>query len=276
MPNLKRLKAVGTVVASLRGTIPYPIVRPTETLAYAGPANRYARVADVYQPATPNGTSVILIHGGGFVLGSRDMKPMQVLATDLVNAGITVCSIDYRLIPRARMPGMRDDTVLALFWWLDEVRRRGLNADAVDVIGLSAGGTLATLANEAVPRGSIRQLVLGFPLLDVSALSGRGVGALARVLFPGGDREQWSPVTVCRAMTPVTIHQGTADLLVEATVVDRVVRELRMRGVDVELFTYEGAAHGLFNVPTDAHAVLARERVVERIVSGPRRAPSQP
>jgi acetyl esterase/lipase len=269
MPNLKRLKAVGTVVASLRGGIPYATMRPTETLAYAGPANGYKRVADVYQPTTPNGTSVVLIHGGGFVIGSRDMKPMRVLATDLVNAGVTVCSVDYRLLPRARVPGMRDDAVLALFWWLDEVRRRGLNADAVDLVGLSAGGTLACLANEAVPAGSIRQLILGFPLLDVTALSGRGVGVLARVLFPKGDRARWSPVVVCTAQTPVTIHQGTADLLVKAEVVDRVVGALRDRGVSVQLHSYEGGTHGLFNAPTDAHAVVARQRVVAQVSSGP-------
>lgn len=274
MPNVQRLKAVGTVVRSLGGAIPYPTVRPTETLAYAGPANGYRRVADVYRPASPNGTSAVLVHGGGFILGSRDMKPMRVLATDLVNAGVTVCSVDYRLLPRARVPGMRDDAVLALFWWLDEVRRRGLNVGAVDLIGLSAGGTLACLANEVVPTGSVRQLVLGFPLLDVSALSGRGVSALARVLFPKGDRERWSPASVCQAKTPVTIHQGTADLLVQADVVERVVGELRRRGVDVELFTYDGASHGLFNVPTDPHAVAARRRIVDRILSGPRPVPS--
>ncbi len=275
MPNLKRLRAIGTVVRSLGGDIPYPTALPSETLAYAGPANRYQRVADVYRPNKPNGTSAVLIHGGGFVLGSRDMKPMRVLATDLVNAGITVCSVDYRLLPRARVPGMRDDAVLALFWWLDEVRRRGLNADAVDLIGLSAGGTLACLANEVVPVGSVRQLVLGFPLLDVTALSGRGFEVLARALFPKGDRARWSPSVVCKSRTPVTIHQGTADQLVHAHVVDRVVGELRDRGVRVDLHIYEGATHGLFNLPLEPHAVVARQRVVARVLGGPSKVSSQ-
>ena len=67
----------------------------------------------------------------------------------------------------------------------------------------------------------------------------------------------------------MTIHQGTADMLVQADVVKRVVAALRDRGVTVELHTYDGGTHGLFNVPLDAHAVVARERVVARILSGP-------
>ena len=66
--------------------------------AYRARARGIAPLVDTYAPAAPTGASVVLVHGGGFVIGSRRMKPMRFLATQLAAAGITVCSVDYRMI----------------------------------------------------------------------------------------------------------------------------------------------------------------------------------
>jgi len=265
MPDLKRLGALRRVLTSLTTEPPYALAEASETLPYAGPVGHAQRLADVYVPDEASGVSVLLIHGGGFVLGSRDMKPVRVLATDLVAAGVTVCAIDYRKPPHGRVPDMRDDAVLALFWWLEEMQRRGLDTERFDLMGLSAGGCLASLANEVAPKGAVRQMVLGFPLLDIEALKGIGISVLARGLFPGGDRARWSPIRQCRSTTPVIIHQGTADQLVTEEAVTNVVRVMRERGTDVTLHRYDGAPHGIFNEPDVEWAVLARERVVAEV-----------
>lgn len=267
MSNLARLAALRKVIGSLKTPLPFEPTPPTATEAYAGPAGGIERLADVYLPAEPNGTSVLMLHGGGFVMGSRDMKPMRVLAHDLVQAGVTVASVEYRLFPRARVPDQRDDAVLALFWWLDRLVELGLDPARFDLLGCSAGGTLACLANEAAPT-SVRRLQLCFPLLDVEAVGGTAVRTLARSLFPGGDLARWSPAKVCQATTPMTVHQGTADQLVDARTVDRVVEQAAARGVSVELHRYEGAAHGFFNEPDAPVPTLARRRIVHSVTQG--------
>ena len=273
MPDLARLVAVARVLNSLRRAPPH-LACPDETLPFAGPVGRSKRLADIYVPEAPCGASVLIVHGGGFLVGSRDMKPVRVLATDLVAAGVTVCAVDYRKPPHGRLPAMRDDVILAMFWWFEEIGRRGLDRDRFDLMGLSAGGTLACLANEVAPEHTVRQLLLGFPLLDIEALDGAGVNLIARGLFPGGDRSRFSPVVQCRSKTPVVIHQGTADLLVTDAVVHRAVQGMRARGASVVVHRYDGAPHGLFNAPDREWAKLARRRMVEAVTNGPEPRPA--
>jgi len=40
------------------------------------------------------------VHGGGFTVGSRAMKPMRLLATACRRAGWASLTFDYRLVPR--------------------------------------------------------------------------------------------------------------------------------------------------------------------------------
>ena len=44
----------------------------------------------------PTGASVVLVHGGGFVLGSRQMKPMRYLAAQARRGRLSVFAFDYR------------------------------------------------------------------------------------------------------------------------------------------------------------------------------------
>ena len=64
-------------------------------------ARGIAPLADVYLPDGPGPhPSVIIVHGGGFVIGSRRMKPVRYLATRLCAAGYAAAALDYRMIFR--------------------------------------------------------------------------------------------------------------------------------------------------------------------------------
>ena len=104
----------GSVVRSLwslRGAPAIATVAPTQ----AAVRYRAARGAAASR-RSPTSTSrrrrpaprCVLVHGGGFVIGSRDMKPMRFLAAKLVGAGLTVCAVDYRMIFRG---GRLDEAV---------------------------------------------------------------------------------------------------------------------------------------------------------------------
>jgi len=79
-------------------------------------ANGCSICADIYESSVPSSPSVVYIHGGGLVWGSRKrVVPEQVSA--LADHGYTVISIDHRLAPEAKLPSIAEDVRDALIWY---------------------------------------------------------------------------------------------------------------------------------------------------------------
>src|SRR5690606_24657302 len=114
----------GVGVGALARTL-LDLARPVAT-PIAGPDRRGVALgprgprADLYLPrgAGPH-ASVLLVHGGAFLIGSRAMRPVRFLADRLRAAGFAVAATDYRLLLR----GARDldaqvaDVRAALLGW---------------------------------------------------------------------------------------------------------------------------------------------------------------
>ena len=99
--------------------------------------------ADIYRPANPNGAGVLMIHGGGWRIGSKAMMPPQ--ATALANRGFTCIAIEYRLTPEAPWPAQIHDVKAAMRWFRTNAVSLGVARDRIAVLGNSAGGHLALL-----------------------------------------------------------------------------------------------------------------------------------
>ena len=85
--------------------------------------------------------TVVWIHGGALIMGGRDRINQHL--QQLVNDGLIVVSIDYRLAPETRLPAIVEDVEDAFKW----IRARGpelFHADVkrIAVWGESAGGYL--------------------------------------------------------------------------------------------------------------------------------------
>jgi acetyl esterase len=261
-----RYRALIESIWSLQGADHFQAIRPHVTgLVYrVHAAPGVPPLADVYLPERP-GTraSVLLVHGGAFVIGSRSMKPMRFLAARLVAEGIAVCSIDYRLVFRGgRIDEGTDDVHAALEFWRTRARSYGLDPTRISLVGLSAGATLSWLAASRVAPGTLHRLVSVFGLYELDHLRGPLSTLLPRVVFSTGDRADWharSPRGVASPTMPTLLLHGTDDGLVPVEQARRLAAHRESLGLPTKLTIYDRAPHGFFNFPCAAGESAAKE-----------------
>lgn len=83
------------------------------------------------------------------MMGSRIGLPQHLY--DWLEDGYTIISIDYRLAPETKLPGIIEDLRDAFRWTFEEGRSRlGIDPDRIGVVGHSAGGYLTLMAGCAV------------------------------------------------------------------------------------------------------------------------------
>ncbi|GAA2903547.1 alpha/beta hydrolase [Streptomyces mexicanus] len=235
-----------------------------------------------YEPQrrTAPTAALVWIHGGGYVLGTADTDEIlcRRIATE---TGATVVSVDYRLAPETKEPGLVHDCYAALRWVHDTAGDLGVDRDRIAVGGASAGGGLAaTLAILARDRGEVPvsfQLLI-YPMLDDRTAStvqthpyaGEFIWTPADNRFgwasllgrePGGD--DVSPYAAAARVESVTglpptfISVGALDLFAEEDIAyaTRLIRA----GIPTELHVYPGAYHAYDMVP-DARVTRAHFR----------------
>jgi acetyl esterase/lipase len=262
-----RYAAVLSSLRSLRGKPAIAEVQPTQTVRYRGGASRagvIAPLADIYMPANPTGASVVLVHGGGFVIGSRRMKPMRYLAANLVAANIAVCAIDYRMIFRGgRLDEAIDDVCDACELWFTKAPHLGLDGRAISLAGLSAGATLSYLAAARLEPSRLAGLACCFGLYEVDHLHGPAA-SLPRLLFDTADRSAWiarSPRFAPQPAVSTLLLHGSDDGLVPVDQARRLAAHRESLGLPTRLVVYDGVPHGFFNLPVPAASAGARELV---------------
>ena len=127
------------------------IIRSTWTYKQVG---NLEILADVYRPDDEKMRPVVIwVHGGALIGGSRQ-TPRRQVREPLLAAGYIIVSIDYRLAPETKLPGILEDLEDAYTW----VHRHGPKlfngkTDRLVVMGGSAGGYLTFTAGfRAHPR----------------------------------------------------------------------------------------------------------------------------
>ena len=141
--------------------------------AVPGPEGAPKVAVRIHRPKEDSKTprpGIFEIHGGGFMLGSKDMMDpwCDRVASEL---DAVVVSTDYRLAPEDPFPAGLEDCYAALSWMANNATDLGIDPDRIAIAGQSAGGGLAAAcALLARDRGGPS---LCFQLLEIPELDDR-------------------------------------------------------------------------------------------------------
>lgn len=95
---------------------------------------------DLYYPETTDDyTTVVWFHGGGITGGNKHIPEK------LMEKGIAVVAVNYRLSPKVKCPVYIDDAAAAVAWAFRYIAEFGGDPDKIVVSGHSAGGYLTSM-----------------------------------------------------------------------------------------------------------------------------------
>ena len=182
---------------------------------------------DVYYP-TKSGKktfpAVLLIHGGGWLVGSKENQ--RIMAQHLALNGYVGISVSYRLGFEAPYPAGVIDLKDAIVWMRKNAKKYHINPDKIAVLGASAGAQLATLlgvtpnSNIYKPNAKISDAVQAIVNVDgiVSFIhpEADGEGTMAGIWLNGSKKENYknwkeaSPLEYVDEHTPPTLFINSA------------------------------------------------------------------
>lgn len=208
------------------------------------------------------GPALLMLHGGGFVLGSVELDHAWAVTVARALQAVVV-GVGYRLAPEHPFPAAIDDCWTALAWLHAASGELGIDPTRIGVHGVSAGGGLAAaLALLARDRGgpSLCFQALAVPELDdrletpsMSAfvdtpIANRPAIEWSWQHYLGDDRSAVSPYAApARAedlsgLPPAYVSTMEFDPLRDEGI--QYALRLLQAGGSVELHSYPGAFHG--------------------------------
>jgi acetyl esterase/lipase len=241
-------------------------------------ANNTPLKLDIWYPRdNPNPTTtVVFIHGGGWIFGSKEGAVYQLLP--YLERGWRVVNVEYRMASNSLAPGAVEDTRCALRWIVRNAKQWNFDTSKIILTGQSAGGHLALITG-MLPDGTpldnrcyadakygdvpikVAAIVNWYGISDVNDLiQGPNIKNYAPMWMgslPNAVEiaKSVSPLTYVRAGLPpiITIH-GDQDDVVPYTQATRLKAALDKAGVTNKLVTIPGGGHGLFTQPQYEYA----------------------
>ena len=95
---------------------------------------------DVYYPKdTTNVSTIVWFHGGGLEFGEKHIPE------GLLEKGIAVVTVNYRMHPKVKHPAYIEDAAAAVAWTFKNIKKYNGDPGKIFVTGHSAGGYLASM-----------------------------------------------------------------------------------------------------------------------------------
>jgi acetyl esterase len=272
-----------TLTVDLRDPASVPdVASVVDTTVPGGEGDRPARV---YRPHEGPLPTVLLFHGGGWVIG--DLDTHDVMARDLATlCDCVVVSVDYRLAPEHPFPAAVDDSLAATRWAVSHLAELG-GTDRLGVAGDSAGGNLAavvaqTLRDEGTP---LAAQLLVYPGTDMSGdfpsrtenAEGYFLDLPLMLWFAAQYVGDAAPETLTDPRLSPLLGRldGVAPAVVAVAQFDPLRDEgtayaeaLRAVGVPVELASFDGLIHGFVDMGRMSKAARAAVEETCRLFRG--------
>ena len=257
---------------------------------------------DLWVPrgATAPVPTVIYIHGGGWMQGTKEVSDLLLLPW--LEQGFAVANVEYRMGPTALAPAAVEDCRCALRWVRENAATYKLDPGRIVLTGHSAGGHLSLttgmltaasgfdnlcpkrnndataggLADPVVEEMPVAAIVNWFGITDVGDLLAGPHAKVYAIQWMGSlpNRmelaKQLSPLSMVRAGLPpiLTIH-GDADPIVPYDHAVRLHAALEKAGVPNQLHTVPGGGHGGFTVEQALEAYRVIRDFVTKHVPAP-------
>jgi acetyl esterase/lipase len=206
-------------------------------------------------PATGKRPGVIVIHGGGWVNGTKESQMPTCLR--YVEKGFVCATVEYRLAKAATAPAAVNDVLAASQWFFRNAGKYHVDKKRVVVTGGSAGGHLCLMVGmtpksaKLGPPAKVRAVVNFYGITDVGdQLSGPNMRKYAVTWVPEqtGRLElarRVSPMTYVRKKLPaiLTLH-GDADQTVPYQHGVMLTNAVKAAGGEADLVTVPQGKHG--------------------------------
>lgn len=262
-------------------------------------ANSFQDKLDVYTPADagPPRPVVIVIHGGGWVEGTKEERVLEMMP--YLQMGFAAVNVEYRLGRVSPAPAAVEDCRCALHWVFANAKKYNFDPQRVVLQGGSAGGHLALMTGMLTPAAGfdhtcvtpeedywtqspgtngdpkVAAIVNWFGITDVlDELHGANAKGYAVVWVgdqPNGDEiaKRVSPINYVTGQVPpiITIH-GDHDTLVPYSQAVRMHKALDAAKVPNELFTVPGGGHGGFTAEQNQKAWAEVRKFLREHVKG--------
>lgn len=231
-------------------------------IPYHQDAGDYARERcrlDFYYPSElKDFPTVVWFHGGGLTSGNKEIPE------GLMNSGLGIIGVNYRLIPNAKVQELIDDAAAAVAWAFREVASRGGSPEKIFVAGHSAGGYLTDMVvldkHWLEKYGVDADRIAGaFPysaqvITHYNVRKDDGVGPLEPRI------DETAPLYHVRKLPmPMLVLSGDRELELYGRYEEQAYfwRMMKLNGNEnVFLYEFDGYDHG--SMPAPAHAVVKR------------------
>lgn len=204
--------------------------------------------------------AVILLHGGGFVEGTRSSSGMSELCTWFASHGFAAFPVSYRLVPEFVYPDQVEDVAAAVAFLRANADRFAIDPDRIGALGSSAGAIIAlqaaTLGEGPLDAGSRLGAVVSLSgVADMSAAAAQSgtpsEEAIALMLAYLGctsiascDGAAASPVSNLDPTDPPLLLVTSKHDLVPVEQAEAMAAALDEQGVEHELIVLLGNGHG--------------------------------
>jgi len=214
-------------------------------------------VLDLLLPcsAPENFDTLVWLHGGGLVANDK------AFPQELLESGLALVAVNYRLMPRVAAPAFVEDAAAAIAWVFHHIADYGGNPERIFISGHSAGCYLGDLVvmdrSYLAAHGIDANRIAGNLSLSAQKVTHFAVREAMGIPAHRIVVDALAPLTHVRAdAPPILLITGDRETEIPGRVEENALflRMMRLAGhPDIELIEIPGADHGGMVLPAFAY-----------------------